>query len=65
MPYYNILIEKLAASEGAETGYYSGLAVSVCSYMECYSDTTVARPIAQCLRYRGVHQHVLLGACLR
>lgn len=27
MPYYNILIEKLAASEGAETGYYSGLAV--------------------------------------
>ncbi|EIW63486.1 MFS general substrate transporter [Trametes versicolor FP-101664 SS1] len=28
MPYYNILIEKLAASEGAETGYYSGLAHS-------------------------------------
>ncbi|KAI0355607.1 MFS general substrate transporter [Trametes cingulata] len=26
MPYYNFLIEKLAASEGAETGYYSGLA---------------------------------------
>ncbi|KAH9858823.1 MFS general substrate transporter [Lenzites betulinus] len=28
MPYYNLLIEKLAASEGAETGYYSGLAHS-------------------------------------
>ncbi|KAI0374170.1 MFS general substrate transporter [Pilatotrama ljubarskyi] len=26
MPYYNFLIEKLAASEGAETGYYSGVA---------------------------------------
>ncbi|OSD06738.1 MFS general substrate transporter [Trametes coccinea BRFM310] len=28
IPYYNVLIEKLAASEGAETGYYSGLAHS-------------------------------------
>ncbi|KAI0820024.1 MFS general substrate transporter [Trametes gibbosa] len=28
MPYYNLLIERLAASEGAETGYYSGLAHS-------------------------------------
>ena len=28
IPYYNVLIEKLAASEGAVTGYYSGLAVS-------------------------------------
>ena len=27
LPYYNVLIEKLAASEGADTGYYSGLAV--------------------------------------
>ncbi|KAJ8489468.1 hypothetical protein ONZ51_g2904 [Trametes cubensis] len=26
IPYYIVLIEKLAASEGAETGYYSGLA---------------------------------------
>ncbi|KAI0332370.1 MFS general substrate transporter [Cubamyces sp. BRFM 1775] len=26
IPYYNVLIEKLAASEGAVTGYYSGLA---------------------------------------
>ena len=28
MPYYNVLLGKLAASEGADTGYYSGLAVS-------------------------------------
>ena len=28
LPYYNVFIEKLAASEGADTGYYSGLAVS-------------------------------------
>ncbi|KAI9060327.1 MFS general substrate transporter [Trametes sanguinea] len=28
IPYYNVLIEQLAASEGAETGYYSGLAHS-------------------------------------
>ncbi|CDO75650.1 hypothetical protein BN946_scf184941.g3 [Trametes cinnabarina] len=28
IPYYNVLIERLAASEGAETGYYSGLAHS-------------------------------------
>lgn len=27
LPYYNVLIEKLASSEGADTGYYSGLAV--------------------------------------
>ncbi|KAI0769763.1 MFS general substrate transporter [Trametes elegans] len=31
IPYYNLLIEKLAASEGAETGYYSGLAHSAFS----------------------------------
>ncbi|KAI0745943.1 MFS general substrate transporter [Earliella scabrosa] len=29
LPYYNVLIEKLAASEGADTGYYSGLATSI------------------------------------
>lgn len=28
LPYYNVFIEKLASSEGADTGYYSGLAVS-------------------------------------
>ena len=28
LPYYNVLVEKLAESEGADTGYYSGLAVS-------------------------------------
>lgn len=28
MPYYNVLIGKLAASEGADTGYYSGVTVS-------------------------------------
>ena len=28
LPYYNVFIEKLAASQGADTGYYSGLAVS-------------------------------------
>ena len=28
LPYFNVFIEKLAASEGADTGYYSGLAVS-------------------------------------
>ncbi len=28
LPYYNVLVGKLAASEGADTGYYSGLAVS-------------------------------------
>ncbi|OBZ70714.1 hypothetical protein A0H81_09127 [Grifola frondosa] len=27
LPYINVLVEELAASEGAETGYYSGLAV--------------------------------------
>ena len=27
LPYFNVLIEKLAASEGADTGYYSGAAV--------------------------------------
>ncbi|KAM5534538.1 hypothetical protein V8D89_011742 [Ganoderma adspersum] len=31
LPYYNVFIEKLAASEGADTGYYSGLAHSVAS----------------------------------
>ncbi|PIL35917.1 MFS general substrate transporter [Ganoderma sinense ZZ0214-1] len=31
LPYYNVFIEKLAASEGADTGYYSGLANSVAS----------------------------------
>lgn len=28
-PYFNLLIEKLAASDGAETGYYSGLSVGI------------------------------------
>ena len=28
LPYFNVLIEKLAVSRGADTGYYSGLAVS-------------------------------------
>ena len=27
LPYYNVLIERLAASEGADTGYYSGVVV--------------------------------------
>ncbi|KAI1795645.1 MFS general substrate transporter [Ganoderma leucocontextum] len=31
LPYYNVFMEKLAASEGADTGYYSGLAHSVAS----------------------------------
>ncbi|KAI0769762.1 major facilitator superfamily domain-containing protein [Trametes elegans] len=31
IPYYHVLIERLAASEGAETGYYSGLAHSAFS----------------------------------
>ncbi|RPD57572.1 MFS general substrate transporter [Lentinus tigrinus ALCF2SS1-7] len=31
LPYYNVLIGKLAASEGADTGYYSGVAHSVAS----------------------------------
>ncbi|KAI0779428.1 MFS general substrate transporter [Fomes fomentarius] len=31
LPYYNVLIGKLAASEGADTGYYSGLAHSLSS----------------------------------
>ncbi|KAI0687446.1 major facilitator superfamily domain-containing protein [Cerioporus squamosus] len=31
MPYYNVLVGKLAASEGADTGYYSGVTHSVAS----------------------------------
>ncbi|KAH9895113.1 MFS general substrate transporter [Cubamyces lactineus] len=37
IPYYNVLIEKLAASEGAETGYYSGLAHSAFSVAQFMS----------------------------
>ncbi|KAI0661315.1 MFS general substrate transporter [Cubamyces menziesii] len=37
IPYYIVLIEKLAASEGAETGYYSGLAHSAFSVAQFMS----------------------------
>ena len=29
LPYFNVLVEKLAASEGADTGYYSGVTVHI------------------------------------
>ncbi|KAI0744127.1 MFS general substrate transporter [Daedaleopsis nitida] len=37
LPYYNVLIEKLASSEGADTGYYSGLAHSAFSIAQFIS----------------------------
>ncbi|TBU33708.1 MFS general substrate transporter [Dichomitus squalens] len=37
LPYYNVFIEKLAASQGADTGYYSGLAHTVASVTQLTS----------------------------
>ncbi|KAI0675155.1 MFS general substrate transporter [Trametes maxima] len=40
IPYFNLLIEKLAASEGAETGYYSGIAhtaFSITSFISMFA----------------------------
>lgn len=63
MPYYNVLIGKLAASEGADTGYYSGVTVggiaraAVIPLVELWST-------AQRLLCGAVHQHVRLGTSL-
>ena len=37
LPYFNVLIEKLAASEGADTGYYSGAAVGHGDFLNFYT----------------------------
>ena len=63
LPYYNVFMEKLAASVGADTGYYSGVTVggiaraAVIPLVELWST-------AQRLLCGAVHQHVRLGTSL-
>ena len=43
LPYLNVLVAELAKSDGAETGYYSGLVVSARSTSLCQSHSHVLR----------------------